>query len=204
MTGSITHVRAHHLSLALDDQTVIELADHTSILIRASLVRAKLNLLVRSVSSRLRVLEVAANNLIPSHHDIRTLGWPASIIPTVALCDLSPLDVRLKHGVQLLSLQADRFDQGMPVAAVGHVAGSRLLTRAIRVARAMALGLAEAAAKAISAERDIATALARVLAHAKLCVRGHAQVRRILMTVEVRVEDLLDGDLGKDLQVHQG
>ena len=95
MTGSITHVRAHHLSLALDDQTVIELADHTSILIRASLVRAKLNLLVRCVSSRLRVLEVAANNLIPSHHDIRTLGWPASIIPTVALCDLRPLDVRL-------------------------------------------------------------------------------------------------------------
>ena len=59
-------------------------------------------------------------------------------------------------------------------------------------------------AKAICAERDVAAALARVLAHAKLCVRGHAQVRRILMTVEVRVEDLLDGDLGKDLQVHQG
>ena len=106
--------------------------------------------------------------------------------------------------MQLLSLKADRLDQGVPVAAVSHVAGSRLLTRAIRVARAMALRLTEAAAKAIGAERDIATALARVLAHAKLCVRGHAQVRRILMTVEVRVEDLLDGDLGKDLQVHQG
>ena len=87
---------------------------------------------------------------------------------------------------------------------MSHVAGGRLFARAIRIARAMPIGLTEAAAKAISAERDIATALARVLAHAKLCVRGHAQVRRILMTVEVRVEDLLDGDLGKDLQVHQG
>ena len=62
--------------------------------------------------------------------------------------------------MQLLALQANRFDQGVTIAAVSHMTGSGLLTRAISVARAMTLRLTKAAAEAICAERDVAAALA--------------------------------------------
>ena len=77
----------------------------------------------------------------------------------------------------------------------------------------MALRLTKGTSKAVRAEGDIAATFARLLAHAELGVRGHAQMRGVFRlrgaVVEMgrvggRVEDLLDGDFGEDLQVHQG
>ena len=70
-----------------------------------------MDLLVRCIPRRLWILQVASNNLIASrHHDVRTLRGSNSI-PTVALRNLRYLlVVRLEHCVQLLALEADRFD----------------------------------------------------------------------------------------------
>ena len=94
MTGSITNIRAHYLGLALYDQTVVELADHACIPSIITLVSTKLDLLVGRISGRLWVLKIATNDLIPSHHNVRTLSWSANI-PSVALSELRRLDVRL-------------------------------------------------------------------------------------------------------------
>ena len=83
------------------------------------------------VSCRLWIVQVAAHDLVTSHHNVG-----ASIIPgnisTVALI-VRELIVWCENGLKLLALKADRLDQTMTIATVGDVRCRCLLSRPVSV-----------------------------------------------------------------------
>ena len=116
-------IRCGHLGLALNHEAIVKLAD--AAIVRRPLLLAENDLVGVLVACGLRIVQVAAHDLVPSHHDVGASRISANI-PTVALI-LRNLIVWLKNGLKLLTFEADRFDQAVTIATLGDMRCRRLL-----------------------------------------------------------------------------
>ena len=95
-----------HLGLAFNNEAIVVLAN--AAIFRRPLLLAEYDLVGILVACCLWIVQVAANDLVASHHNIR-----ASIIPgnisTVALI-VGHLIVWLENGLKLLTFETDRLD----------------------------------------------------------------------------------------------
>ena len=119
-----------HLSLTFNNEAIVELANNAAI-VRRSLLLAENDLVGILVSCGLWIVQVAAHDLVASHHDVGSSIIPGNI-PTVALV-LGDLIVRREDGLELLAFEADRLDQAMTIATVGDVRCRCLLSRSVSV-----------------------------------------------------------------------
>ena len=119
-----------HLSLTFNNEAIVELANNAAI-VRRSLLLAENDLVGILVASGLWIVQVAAHDLVASHHDVGSSIIPGNI-PTVALV-LRDLIVWREDGLELLAFEADRLDQAMTIATVGDVRCGCLLSRPVSV-----------------------------------------------------------------------
>ena len=67
-----------HLSLTFNNEAIVELADNAAI-VRRSLLLAENDLVGILVASGLWIVQVAAHDLVASHHDVSALARAASL-----------------------------------------------------------------------------------------------------------------------------
>ena len=107
-----------HLGLTLNNEAIVELANNATFF-RRSLLLTENDLVGILVTCGLWIVQVAAHDLVSSHHDVSSSIIPGNI-STVALI-VRDLIVWRKDGLELLAFKADRLDQAMTIATLGDV-----------------------------------------------------------------------------------
>ena len=110
-------VGSGHLGLALYNEAIVELAN--AAIVRRSLLLAENDLVSILVTSCLRIVQVAADDLVTSHHDVGSSIVPGHV-PTVALV-VRDLIVWRENGLELLTFETNRLNQAMTIAALGDM-----------------------------------------------------------------------------------
>ena len=110
-------VGSGHLGLTFNNKTIVELAN--AAIVRRSLLLAENDLVSILVTSCLRIVQVAADDLVTSHHDVGSSIVPGHV-PTVALV-VRDLIVWREDGLELLTFETNRLDQAVTIAALGDM-----------------------------------------------------------------------------------
>ena len=118
-----------HLGLAFNNEAIVELANGG--IVRRSLLLAENDLVGILVACGLWIVQVAAHDLVASHHDVGASIITDSI-STVALV-VRKLIVWCKNGLELLTFEADRLDQAVTIATLGDMRCCCLLSGPVSV-----------------------------------------------------------------------
>ena len=99
-------ISSGHLGLAFNNEAIVELAN--AAIVRRSLLLAKNDLVSILVTCSLRIVQVAADDLISSHHDVSSSVVSGHVSPVALI--LRDLIVRREDGLELLTFKTDRLD----------------------------------------------------------------------------------------------